>query len=151
MKFSDFAELSAKSLSPKMSEVQQILDCSLEIYTRVGMLAESYRMEMRGAKITRDLIVCEIRDALLPITKLFCLANQGNQIDDTSIEGYFLWNGAGSGGFTIEAIMQLCHLASQNLRNISSGVLERSGFYPLYPALARVAAGYETTLAEVSG
>jgi hypothetical protein len=47
--------------------------------------------------------------------------------------------------------MQLCHLASQNLRNISSGVLERSGFYPLYPALARVAAGYETTLAEVSG
>lgn len=151
MRFSDYAMIAAKALNPELSQVQQILDSSLELYTRVGLLAESYRIEMNEARrIAPDAIKQELKDVLLTVTKLFCLANQGNQIDEDAIEGYFLWNGAGKGGFTIEALMSLCHLAAQNLRNISSGVLERSGFYPVFSTLARVAEGYGTTLAELS-
>ena len=60
MRFSDYAMTAAKTINPELSQVQQILDSSLELYSRVGVLAESYRVDMNGFRVDPSTIQQEL-------------------------------------------------------------------------------------------
>lgn len=143
MRFSEYMIEVAGQIDTEMGHAEHVVDTSLELFSSVAALCDVYRRDREGCTGS------DIRRVLEPATKLFCLANQGNTIDEPTIEGHFLWNGGGNEGFTIEALMTLCHLVAKNLRNVSSGVLERSSFYPIFSTLAQVAGGYGLKLSDL--
>lgn len=153
MRFSEYLSAVVRTANRDLTLPEQVVNASLSLFEEVGEIISHYKKnQFHGHPLSASKVIAEIGDALFYASWLFLCANEGNALDEGTLEMSFHWNlEPADAGFGVENLAQLAHIANRNLQNvIGSGVLERTAFYPSFRLLACLAAGVGRKLEDVA-
>ncbi len=153
MKFSEYLDSVTRTANGELSLELQVLNASLSFFEETGEVISHYKKHMfHGHPLSSPKVESELGDVLFYLSWLFLCANEGNSLDESSLEMTFHWDILPSEDIeVVPAIASLATVANKNLQNVvQHGLLERTAFYPGFRYLAALAKFHNRKLSDIA-